>query len=112
MTTYFLVPLTCSSLGWKWPNRTSACTVSRQQLSNQRRLGSLGTDLRAGWQKNSYVEQCGWSLRGSECLFLSPSYRHENGTWEVSFKQTVEKPFRRLSHFTLTSDVFVKMSML
>lgn len=70
MTTYFPVPLTCSSLGWEWPNRTSACTVSRQQLSNQRRLGSLGTDLRAGWQKSSYVEQCGWSLRGSECLFL------------------------------------------
>lgn len=61
---------TRSSLGWEWPNRTSACTASRQQLSNQRRLGSLGTDLRAGWQKNSYVEQCGWSLRSSECLFL------------------------------------------
>lgn len=53
MTTYFPVPLTCSSLGREWPNRTSVCTVSRKQQSNERRLGSLGRDLRAGWQKSS-----------------------------------------------------------
>lgn len=43
---------TCSSPGWEWPNRTSASTVSRQQESNERRLGSLGMYLTAGWQKS------------------------------------------------------------
>lgn len=90
----------CSSLGWEWPNHTSACIVSRQQLSNQRRLGSLGTDLRAGWQKNCYVEQCGWSLRGSESLFWSPSYWHWK--WNVGgvFKN---KLLRNLSEDWVTS---------
>lgn len=91
---------TRSSLGWEWPNRTSACTASRQQLSNQRRLGSLGTDLRAGWQKNSYVEQCGWSLRSSECLFFEV---HRIGMKMKRGRSLSNKLLRNLSEDWVTS---------
>lgn len=50
MTTYSLVPLTPDPYWVGYGPITTACTVSRQQGSNQRRLRSLGGYLIAGCQ--------------------------------------------------------------